>query len=81
MQDAEAVAMSVGGAAPPATTDYKTELPPSQEHPFIFNGNATEYFRIWIVNIFLSIITFGIYSAWAKDALSLRQHHVGWCGV
>jgi len=31
-----------------------------------FNGKAGEYFRIWIVNILLSIITVGIYSAWAK---------------
>jgi len=31
-----------------------------------FNGKAREYFRIWIVNILLSIVTLGIYSAWAK---------------
>lgn len=31
-----------------------------------FRGNASEYFGIWIVNILLTIITFGIYSAWAK---------------
>lgn len=31
-----------------------------------FNGKAGEYFRVWIVNILLSIITLGIYSAWAK---------------
>jgi uncharacterized membrane protein YjgN (DUF898 family) len=31
-----------------------------------FRGNAGEYFGIWIVNILLTIITFGIYSAWAK---------------
>lgn len=31
-----------------------------------FRGNAKEYFGIWIVNILLTIITFGIYSAWAK---------------
>ena len=34
--------------------------------PFRFHGNAGEYFRIWIVNLVLSIITLGIYSAWAK---------------
>lgn len=33
---------------------------------FEFRGNAREYFRIWIVNVFLSIVTLGIYSAWAK---------------
>lgn len=34
--------------------------------PFRFHGNGREYFGIWIVNILLSIITLGIYSAWAK---------------
>jgi len=34
--------------------------------PFEFRGNAKEYFKIWIVNIALSILTLGIYSAWAK---------------
>jgi uncharacterized membrane protein YjgN (DUF898 family) len=33
---------------------------------FYFRGNTDEYFKIWIVNIFLTIITFGVYSAWAK---------------
>ena len=31
-----------------------------------FSGKGAEYFRIWIVNIALSILTVGIYSAWAK---------------
>lgn len=31
-----------------------------------FRGSGSEYFRIWIVNILLSILTLGIYSAWAK---------------
>lgn len=30
-----------------------------------FIGSAGEYFRIWIVNTFLTIITLGIYAAWA----------------
>jgi uncharacterized membrane protein YjgN (DUF898 family) len=34
--------------------------------PFEFNGSGSEYFRIWLVNILLTIITLGIYSAWAK---------------
>lgn len=33
---------------------------------FKFNGTAREYFGIWIVNTLLKIVTFGIYSAWAK---------------
>jgi uncharacterized membrane protein YjgN (DUF898 family) len=34
--------------------------------PFSFTGKGGEYFKIWIVNIFLTILTLGIYSAWAK---------------
>lgn len=34
--------------------------------PIIFQGNTTEYFGIWIVNLLLTIVTLGIYSAWAK---------------
>jgi uncharacterized membrane protein YjgN (DUF898 family) len=34
--------------------------------PFQFTGTGSEYFKIWIVNIVLSILTMGIYSAWAK---------------
>ena len=33
---------------------------------FFFKGNAKEWFGIWIVNLLLSIVTIGIYSAWAK---------------
>ncbi|HGZ70040.1 MAG TPA: DUF898 family protein, partial [Nitratifractor sp.] len=33
---------------------------------FVFKAEPKEYFKIWIVNIALSILTLGIYSAWAK---------------
>ncbi|MBW2267931.1 MAG: DUF898 domain-containing protein [Deltaproteobacteria bacterium] len=36
------------------------------EHGFEFRGTADEYFRIWIVNVCLTIVTLGIYSPWAK---------------
>ncbi len=38
----------------------------SSQMSLVFSGQALEYFKIWIVNIILSILTFGIYSAWAK---------------
>lgn len=41
-------------------------LEPAQELPFEFKGSASEYFRIWIVNVVLTVITLGIYAAWAK---------------
>jgi uncharacterized membrane protein YjgN (DUF898 family) len=34
--------------------------------PFVFHGTAREYFRIWIVNTLLSLLTCGIFFAWAK---------------
>lgn len=35
-------------------------------YPFSFTGSGGEYFKIWIVNIILTILTLYIYSAWAK---------------
>ena len=34
--------------------------------PLTFTGTGREYFRIWIVNLALSVVTLGVYSAWAK---------------
>jgi uncharacterized membrane protein YjgN (DUF898 family) len=31
-----------------------------------FTGRGSEYFRIWIVGVALSLLTLGVYSAWAK---------------
>lgn len=36
------------------------------QYPFEFRGNGFEYFKIWIVNILLTILTLYVYSAWAK---------------
>jgi uncharacterized membrane protein YjgN (DUF898 family) len=49
---------------PPASSPLQASLPPPQ--PFVFTGSGSEFFRIWIVNLLLSIVTLGIYSAWAK---------------
>jgi uncharacterized membrane protein YjgN (DUF898 family) len=35
-------------------------------HGLSFSGSGAEYFRIWIVNLLLTVATLGIYSAWAK---------------
>jgi uncharacterized membrane protein YjgN (DUF898 family) len=51
--------MSETYAAQAATT-------PPGEYPFEFRGSGGEYFRIWIVNLALTIVTLGIFSAWAK---------------
>jgi len=41
-------------------------MPDKKTVDIVFNGKGSEYFKIWIVNLFLSILTLGIYSAWAK---------------
>ena len=42
------------------------ERDPPENLPLIFTGSGSEYFRIWIVNLLLMLITFGIYFPWAK---------------
>lgn len=37
-----------------------------QRHAPQFSGRAGEFFGIWFVNLILSLLTLGIYSAWAK---------------
>ncbi|MEP6607128.1 MAG: DUF898 family protein, partial [Burkholderiaceae bacterium] len=50
--------------ATPAPFPAGSTIPP--EYPVRFVGTGSEYFRIWIVNLLLTIVTLGIYSAWAK---------------
>ena len=38
----------------------------SQARSLRFTADGREYFRIWIVNVTLTLLTLGIYSAWAK---------------
>lgn len=52
-------------------TNYDTPTPSAlpddpYQYDFYFYGTGTEYFKIWIVNLLLTIITLGIYSPWAK---------------
>ena len=35
-------------------------------HAVSFTGSGSEYFRIWIVNLLLTLVTVGIYYPWAK---------------
>jgi len=49
------------------TIDIETEATATVKNErFEFTGKAVEYFSIWIVNVALTILTLGIYSAWAK---------------
>lgn len=42
------------------------DVPQVVRHQPVFSGRAGEYFGIWFVNLLLSVLTLGIYSAWAK---------------
>jgi uncharacterized membrane protein YjgN (DUF898 family) len=49
--------------------DAKVETAPQApaiRHQLRFEGSGGEYFKIWIVNLALTIATLGIFSAWAK---------------
>jgi uncharacterized membrane protein YjgN (DUF898 family) len=45
--------------------EHNTQQEPTT-HQVQFTGDAQTFFGIWIVNLMLSAVTFGIYSAWAK---------------
>ncbi len=46
-----------------------------QTYPVTFTGDAREYFRIWIVNAALSVVTLGGYTPWAR--IRTRQYFYG----
>lgn len=60
------VAGTAADGGTPAVADHAAAADEPRVLPFVFAGSGVEYFRIWIVNLLLSIITLGIYSAWAK---------------
>ena len=91
--DADAGSTSDPAAGPPATslgdllaagpdahvgTTSEADKPRTQR--LRFTGGGWEYFRIWIVNIALTLLTLGIYSAWAK--VRARRYFYGniWLG-
>lgn len=53
-------------AAPGVLRQAVPAAPPPSRERFQFTGNAAEYFGIWVVNLFLTVVTLGLYSAWAK---------------
>ena len=45
-----------------------------RQHAVSFHGSGSEYFRIWIVNLLLTLLTLGLYHPWAK-VRRLRYFH------
>jgi uncharacterized membrane protein YjgN (DUF898 family) len=54
----------------PTFEDSRTQAMPTatmrRELEIRFTGSGSEYFRIWIVNLLLTLVTLGIYYPWAK---------------
>jgi uncharacterized membrane protein YjgN (DUF898 family) len=54
---------------PPGPPDGRTgPVAPGAPHVarVVFTGRGSEYFRLWVVNVLLTLLTLGLYSAWAK---------------
>jgi uncharacterized membrane protein YjgN (DUF898 family) len=49
-----------------STIALPATVPVETSQALTFSGSGAEYFRIWIVNLLLTVATLGIYSAWAK---------------
>ena len=39
---------------------------PIEAHRIEFTGSGSEYFRVWVVNLLLLIVTLGLYTPWAR---------------
>ena len=55
-------------------TDNSTPVSRAHHLPIEFTGSGSEYFRIWVVNLLLMLVTLGIYYPWAK-VRRLRYFH------
>ena len=53
--------LGVPAPAPPPAPE-----PAAFEARLAFDGQGAEYFRIWVVHTALTLLTLGVYSAWAK---------------
>jgi uncharacterized membrane protein YjgN (DUF898 family) len=50
----------------PASRPFGRAEPVRHRLPITFSGSGSEYFRIWIVNLLLTLVTLGLYFPWAK---------------
>ena len=53
--------MSDNATSPAVTAVAKTDAP-IRTFTFRFSGDGGEFFKIWIVNLLLTVVTLGIYS-------------------
>jgi uncharacterized membrane protein YjgN (DUF898 family) len=60
------VVSTLDATLPPSTTPSSFDSTLNERLPIRFTGSGSEYFRIWIVNLLLTLVTAGLYFPWAK---------------
>lgn len=55
-----------GDVSPPLAFSPEAAAPRIHVYPLRFTGSGAEYFRIWIVNLLLTLVTLGLYYPWSK---------------
>lgn len=53
-------------ASPPLAFSPDSAAPRIHVYPLRFTGTGGEYFRIWIVNLLMTLVTLGLYYPWSK---------------
>jgi uncharacterized membrane protein YjgN (DUF898 family) len=71
MNEATFDPMAAAGPSPAPTDKPSSSI---QTLPIEFTGTGSEYFRIWIVNLLLILVTLTLYTPWAR-ARKLRYFH------
>jgi uncharacterized membrane protein YjgN (DUF898 family) len=60
------VVSTLDTTVPPTVTPSSFDSTLNERLPIRFTGSGSEYFRIWIVNLLLTLVTAGLYFPWAK---------------
>lgn len=63
----QAYTLGQRAAAAPRKPAAHAELPPGIEpFPLAFSGRGGEFFRVWVVNVLLTVVTLGLYTPFAR---------------
>lgn len=65
---------------PSALHRHEAEPPPVLDMPLRFTGSGSEYFRIWIVNLLLTLVTLTLYWPYARARRMAYFHSNTWVG-
>lgn len=60
------VVSTLDTTVPPTLVPSSFDSTLNERLPIRFTGSGSEYFRIWIVNLLLTLVTAGLYFPWAK---------------